>query len=143
MELALVNSWVLYKCTRKASGLELDDSDLKFCVIIVLAMVAQWQNMGCVFDPNPFVTASPNSSLKRRPAKNVRKSFGANLEARFTSHDMYFSKMKDIPLLEGQKCKYRQLRCMNEGWNKAKQRNSVLAILHAYAFLQASLSTTQ
>jgi hypothetical protein len=75
MELALVNSWVLYKCTRKAYGLDLDDSDIEFRVTIVLAMVAQWQNMGCVFDPNPLATASPNSLLKRRPAKNVRKSF--------------------------------------------------------------------
>jgi hypothetical protein len=104
----------LYKTTREVSGLVLEYTHLQFRIAVVLAMVAQWEDMGCIFEPNPLATASPNSLLKRRPAKKVRQSFGAKLEARFTSSDMHFSKMTEIPLLEGQKCKYRQLRCNNK-----------------------------
>jgi hypothetical protein len=120
VESALVNSWILYKSTMKLAGLELAYTHLEFRLAIVLALAAEWEDMGCVFNPDNLANASPRSLLKIRPAKKVRASFGERENARYSSNDMHFSMLADIPKLEGQKTKNRQLRCINPGCEKAK-----------------------
>ena len=116
IESALVNAFLLYKITRLFAGLEIEYTHLQFRVAVVLALVAEWEGMGCAFDSS---MNSPATDLTNKSAKQIRVKFGRNLATRF-SGDLHLRYMEDIPLKTGSKLKFRQLRCVNPGCKKAR-----------------------
>lgn len=117
IESALVNAYILYKVTRELALLPVEYSHLEFRIAIVLALVAEWESMGCVYDPKldpAVVTASPNAKLKVGAAFKVRKSLGTSSEKRFKATDLHMSHMEKLPVTAESKGKLRQLRCIRD-----------------------------
>ena len=52
LESALVNAWILYKISRELAFLEVEYTHLQFRVAVSLALAQEWEDMGCVFNPN-------------------------------------------------------------------------------------------
>ena len=119
VESALVNAFVLYKVTRELAFLEVEYTNLEFRVAVILALVSEWESMGCSFSPDATVS-SPSTQLKVKQAKKVRQTFGRNISARYSSFDLHMSNLEDIPVLEGAKCTRRQLRCVYSGCEKSR-----------------------
>jgi hypothetical protein len=119
IESALVNAYILYKITREYAMLEVEFTHLEFRVAIVLALVAEWESMGCASSPAAAVS-SPSSQLKVKVAKKVRHNFGRDSSSRYSAFDCHLSYLEDIPVLEGAKCKIRQLRCVQPGCQKSR-----------------------
>ena len=118
IESALVNSYILYKVTREAALVPVQYSHLEFRIAIVLSLVAEWESMGCVFDPKKdptVVVASPNSKLKAATVKST--SFGSDSKKRFESGDLHSSYLEKMPMLDGLQAKgtFRQFRCLRKG----------------------------
>jgi hypothetical protein len=88
IESALVNAYILYKTTRECALLDLEYSHLEFCIAVVLALVSEWESMGCTSAacsskwcsecaaPCAFQTASLNTTHQRRQQQRM---LGRNL----------------------------------------------------------------
>jgi hypothetical protein len=117
VESSLANAWILYKATRELAGLPLQYDHFQFRVSIALSLAAEWEGMGCVFNPVGQVN-SPTKLLQNLSAKKVRVSFGTRNQSRWSSNDNHLSNLIDIPLLEGQKtARRRQLYCIQDDCN--------------------------
>jgi hypothetical protein len=115
IESAMVNAFILYKVTREIAGLPVLYTHFQFRLSVCLALVAEWEDMGCVYCPANMKALSPGRRMKTVSAKKLRPSFGCEEPTRYTSGDFHSSFCERIPLFEGQKTKYRQLYCVNEG----------------------------
>lgn len=109
---ALVNAWILYKATRKKCGLSLDYSNFEFRRAIVLALVSEWEDMGCCSTAKAAIL-SPTKEFKSKPAKQARKSFSFASEEsdRFFANDKHIKFCDKIPPLESSKSKKRPMQC--------------------------------
>ena len=110
LESALVNACILYKIIRELAFLEVEYTHLQFRVAIAMALAQEWEDMGCVFNPNTQPAAgSPGTLLKRGHALRLRLSSGSK---RSSPNDSHFTYLERIPLMEGGKGKVRLLVCI-------------------------------
>ena len=110
-ESALVNSWVLYKCTREKAGLPLQYTHLEFRISIALALAAEWEDMGCISRSGNI--HSPHSEFTKLTAKRARRTLLTREEPadKYTAVNKHLDAMEKIPLREDSKAKKRQLLC--------------------------------
>ena len=113
IESAMINAWVLYKCTRELANLPLQYDHVQFRRSVALSLAAEWEAMGCcVGGYAEGSAASPTTKLKNvLPGKRVRlvpdSSASVGL---FPSNHLDFC--EKIPLKEGSNRKQRQHRCL-------------------------------
>lgn len=112
VESAMVNAYILYKITRQSAKMQVLYSHFQFRLAVCMALVAEWEDMGCVYVPPEMKGLSPGTRLESVTAKKLRLSFGVDDESRYTSSDFHFGFRERIPHLDGQKSKYRQLYCV-------------------------------
>jgi len=119
IEAALINSWLLYKASRELALLPLEYSLFTFRKSIALALVSQWENMGC---QHKKCTISPSKSMQQSTGQSRKHLRTINMHdgTRFTSPDSHLSALEQIPLKEGSNLKVRQMRCQ-----QCKQKRSV------------------
>jgi hypothetical protein len=72
-ESALVNAWVLYKCTREKANLPPQYTHLEFRVSIALTLAAEWEDMGCVIRTSGNIKL-PHSEFSSTTAKMARRA---------------------------------------------------------------------
>jgi hypothetical protein len=115
MESALVNAWIIYKATRELAGLPLQFTNFEFRVSIARSLAAEWEMMGCVYNPGAM-PSSPNSILKTTKASKLQALLGSSSDSKCSDENKHLDRVEDIPLLDQQKTKNRrQLRCRSEG----------------------------
>jgi Transposase IS4 len=109
IEAALVNSWVLYKCTCELAGMTLKYTHFTFRKSITLALAAEWESMKCTNRPK-IEPGSPNTIMKTASQKQVRVHLKQVIkENRFSTPDRHIAYLEKIPVKEGWKKNFRQL----------------------------------
>ena len=119
IEAALINAWLLYKASRELALLALEYTLFTFRKSVALAMVSQWEAMGC---KNRTTTYSPTKAMQQTTAPARKHLRGINIQhgTRFTSLDGHISAFQQIPLKDGSNLKVRQMRCQ-----QCKKRTSI------------------
>ena len=119
VEASLINAWLLYKSSREAAMLPIEYTMFTFRKSIALALVAEWETMGC---KNHTSTLSPTKSMqnpKTQSRTHLRK-MKLNEGTRFPSPDLHLSFCTLSPLKEGSNLKVSQMRCQ-----QCKERRSI------------------
>jgi hypothetical protein len=110
IESALINSWILYKATRENAHLAVKYTFFTFRKSIALALVAEWEKMGCR-QATPC-ELSPQQILKvKSHVRTHLHSANRREQTRFSSADKHYSHMAKIPCAPDAKWK-RQLKCI-------------------------------
>jgi Transposase IS4 len=109
IESALINSWLLYKASRKLALLPVEYTLFSFRKSIVLAMVSEWEAMGC-----RHKTQSPPKKMQTSTQCRVHlKKIRENLDTRFTAADGHLSFLSAISLRPESNTRFRQMQCQH------------------------------
>ena len=113
IEAALINAWLLYKATRELALLPLEYTLFTFRKSVALALVAEWESMGC---KHRTCLLTPTKQMQQNPAPSRShlshlKKLNLEERIRFTSPDGHLSACQKIPFREGSKLKHRQMLC--------------------------------
>jgi hypothetical protein len=110
IEAALINSWLLYKATRELAMLPLEYTLFTFRKSVALALVAEWENMGCK-NRTCLLTPTKKMQENKAPSRSHLKKCNLEERTRFNSPDGHLSAFQKIPLREDSKLKVRQMLC--------------------------------